>query len=70
MSTVSVHPRYDEAQIADTDLQHILKAHIEKETGRRVTGPVFIYVKRRSVIGDPRAEDYVAQCELAPGGGA
>ena len=64
--SVSIHPRYDEAKINDADLQHLLKAHIEKETGRRVIGDVVIHIDDRfGQAGNSRVGKYTAQCELA-----
>lgn len=66
---MKIQPRNDEVQLSDPEIQAVLKAHIEKETGRAVVGSVKIRVDTSLYqVGDPRNEIYTAVCELKPEG--
>lgn len=58
--SVRVTPRKDRFEISDAEIQALLKAHVEAQTGRKVLGSVLVNVSHERYIGELREEYYTA----------
>lgn len=59
-----IDKHYDTATLDDAELQIVLKAYIEQQTGRTVRGDVSIVVRPMNRLGVVREELYNAYCTL------